>query len=394
MHKKFDLHNTERAFAHLSHGELQKMARLFRLMASSSLTRIGGRFAKICLKLGLPLPFYIKNLLYNQFCGGEQLEDCSSVAQKCAQRNVLINLHYGIEATSTQASWDHAYNENIKAIKWCANTPNAISLSVKLTALISIDILQKKQNNKMVSTEEENAYNLFHQRIDHLCAESKKAGIAIYFDAEESWIQDEIDRLVIDLMRRYNDKSAVVFNTYQMYRFDKLAQFKQDVDEARGNNYFLGAKLVRGAYVVKEAAYAEAHGLKNPIHKNKAAVDHDFDLAVQYGIRELKHVALCIGSHNIHSCELALHEAQKQQIDLNHPHLVFSQLYGMSDPLSNNLAFYKTNISKYMPYGQVKYLLPYLIRRAEENQSVQGQMSRERRQIQKEIKRRKTSKLS
>lgn len=385
----FDLQNTQRAFAYLSDKQLRRMSRLFKLMGSKALTLIGGKLAKFSLRIGLPVPFYFKNLLYRQFCGGEDLEECSNVAQQCAQRNVLINLHYGIEATDSQESWDHSFNENMKAIAWCAMTKNAISLSVKMTALISLEILQKKQDNQALTNAEESAYDTFKHRIDQLTVEAKKAGIALYFDAEESWIQEEIDHLVNDLMKRHNKESATVYNTYQIYRRDKLLDFKDTVNKAAIEGFIVGAKLVRGAYVVKEALYAEQHQTLNPLHDNKESVDQDFNEAVHFGIENINQVAMCIGSHNIESCERALVKAKEDAVELNHPHIVFSQLYGMSDPLSNNLAHYGANVSKYMPYGRAKYLLPYLIRRAEENQSVQGQMSREHQQIHEEILRRK-----
>ena len=387
-HQNFDLQNTQRAFAHLTNKQLRRMSSLFKLMGSNTLTTIGGKLAKFSLRLGLPIPYYFKNLLYHQFCGGENLEECSNVAQQCAQRNVLINLHYGIEATDSHESWDHSFNENMKAIAWCAKTKNAISLSIKMTALISLEILQKKQDNRALTSEEGRAYEVFKHRINQLSVKAKKAGIALYYDAEESWIQEEIDLLVNDLMKRHNKETAIVFNTYQIYRRDKIQDFKDAVIKASVEGFILGAKLVRGAYVIKEGVYAEKHQTRNPLHDNKASVDNDFNEAVHFGIDKINHVAMCIGSHNIESCELALVKANEDTIDLNHPHIVFSQLYGMSDPLSNNLAHYGANVSKYMPYGRAKFLLPYLIRRAEENQSVQGQMSREYKQIHEEILRR------
>ena len=381
----FDLQNTERAFAHLTNKQIRRMSRLFKLMGSNTLTTIGGKLAKFSLRIGLPIPYYFKKLLYRQFCGGENLEECSNVSRQCARRNVLINLHYGIEATDSQESWDHSFNENMKAIAWCAKTKNAISLSIKMTALISLEILQKKQENQALTREEQSAYGVFIHRIDQLSVEAKKSGIALYYDAEESWIQEEIDHLVNDLMKRYNKESATVYNTYQIYRRDKLQDFKDTINKAAHEGYIVGAKLVRGAYVVKESLYAEEHQTLNPLHDNKASVDRDFNKAVHFGIDHIAHVAMCIGSHNIESCRLALIKAKEDAIELNHPHIVFSQLYGMSDPLSNNLAHYGANVSKYMPYGRAKFLLPYLIRRAEENQSVQGQMSREYQQIHEEI---------
>ena len=387
--QQFDLQNTQRAFAYLTDKQLRSMSRLFKLMGSNALTMLGGKLAKFSLRLGLPIPYYFKNLLYRQFCGGENLEECSNVAQQCAQRNVLINLHYGIEATDNQESWDHSFNEKMKAIAWCAKTKNAISLSIKMTALISLEILQKKQDNQALTIEEESVYDVFKNRLDQLSIGAKKARIALYYDAEESWIQEEIDHLVNDLMRRHNKESATVYNTYQIYRRDKLQDFKDTVNKAAVDGYIVGAKLVRGAYVVKEADYAERHHAVNPLHDTKASVDDDFNEAVHFGIENINQVAMCIGSHNIESCELALVKAKEDTIDLNHPHIVFSQLYGMSDPLSNNLAYYGANVSKYMPYGRAKYLLPYLIRRAEENQSVQGQMSREYQQIEEEVLRRR-----
>ena len=385
----FDLQNTERAFAHLTNKQIRRMSRLFKLMGSNTLTTIGGKLAKFSLRIGLPIPYYFKKLLYRQFCGGENLEECSNVSRQCARRNVLINLHYGIEATDSQESWDHSFNENMKAIAWCAKTKNAISLSIKMTALISLEILQKKQENQALTREEQSAYGVFIHRIDQLSVEAKKSGIALYYDAEESWIQEEIDHLVNDLMKRYNKESATVYNTYQIYRRDKLQDFKDTINKAAHEGYIVGAKLVRGAYVVKESLYAEEHQTLNPLHDNKASVDRDFNKAVHFGIDHIAHVAMCIGSHNIESCRLALIKAKEDAIELNHPHIVFSQLYGMSDPLSNNLAHYGANVSKYMPYGRAKFLLPYLIRRAEENQSVQGQMSREYQQIHEEILRRR-----
>ncbi len=283
-------------------------------------------------------------------------------------------------------------NEILRAIEFAGQTPGVPAISVKITGLARFGLLENLQVENFFTKDTRKEYKNVLKRLDAICYNACERGIAVYIDAEESWIQDPIDHLVTVMMRRYNRESVIVYNTFQMYRSDRLQFLIDSYNLAKRNGYKLGAKLVRGAYMDKERKRAQEMGYPSPIHKDKAAVDDAFDKGIQFCVDNHADLAFCNASHNEQSNKLQVNRMASLKIPNNHPNVCFGQLYGMSDNLTYNLANRGYNVAKYLPYGPVKEVMPYLIRRAEENTSVTGDVSREYNLIQSEMKRRGLSK--
>lgn len=387
---ELDFSNTEIAFASKSDKELKKTIRLFSLMNKAWLVNLGSAVGAVALKYNLPLSRRItKETIFRQFCGGESLMDCQATIDHLFNFKTLTILDYGLEAKSSQEELQHVENELLRAIQLAASNNSVPVVSVKISALIDNDILQKKQEGQTLDSREMKEYQRLLQRLDKLGTQAHELSVGVFIDAEESWIQDSIDELVEDLMSKYNKEKVIVYNTFQLYRTDKLSYLKESHERAQKEGYLLGAKLVRGAYMEKERAKAEEMGYTSPIHLDKDAVDIDYNEGVAYCVEHHKEIASCCASHNALSNELQAKLIHEKGIRRNHEHLNFCQLYGMSDIISFNLASAGYNVAKYVPYGPIKEVIPYLIRRAQENSSVTGEMSRELSQLTSELKRRK-----
>ena len=380
--------DTQTAFAGRSDEELKKTRWLFRLMGNSLIVDIGAHITQMALRIGLPVTSLVKQTIYSQFCGGETLAETEPTIARLAKHRVNTILDYGVEAKESEDEFDRNVEEQLRAIVF-ADQNNAVPyVSCKITGYASFALLQKLHTQEDLSAEEQAAHARMLARLERICSAAVQRDVALYIDAEESWIQDGIDRLVDDLMERWNTEKPTVFNTIQLYRHDRLAFLHASHQRAAEKGYFLGVKLVRGAYMEKERARAESNGYRSPIHENKAAVDADFDAALVFCLEQLSRIAFCAATHNEDSCLLLVNEAIKREIPLTHPHIHFAQLLGMSDHISYNLAQAGFNVSKYVPYGPVRDVVPYLIRRAEENRSIAGQVGRELRLVQDEIRRR------
>ncbi len=387
---QLDFSNTEIAFASKSNKELKKTYQLFKLMNKSWLVNVGSHLGAWALKANLPFSRRVtKNTIFEQFCGGETLMDCQVTIDHLYKYHTLTILDYGLEAKSTEEDLQAVEEELKRAIQLAASNNSVPVVSIKVSALIDNALLEKKQNNEPLSEYESKAYDRLISRLDTLAATANEHKVGLFIDAEESWIQDSIDELVEDLMEKYNTQSAIVYNTFQLYRHDKLAYLKESHQAAKAKGYILGAKLVRGAYMEKERERAEEMNYLSPIHKNKEAVDIDYNEGIAYCVEHYEEIASCCASHNALSNELQAKLIHQKNIRKNHEHLNFCQLYGMSDNISFNLAEEGFNVAKYVPYGPIKEVIPYLIRRARENSSVTGEMSRELRFLSEEIKRRK-----
>ena len=385
-----DFTNTEIAFKNKSDKDLRETKKLFQLMNNGQLVDIGSGLAKFALKLKLPFVQPImKRTIFKQFCGGVNLMDCQDVIDHLHANQTLTVLDYGAEAKTAEEDLDAAAEELFSAVEFAASNNSVPVVVSKLTALVDNNLLIKKQHKHPLSDAETTLYNKFLKRITDACARAYELGVSIFIDAEESWMQDAMDDIVSDLMKTFNQDKVTVYNTYQMYRHDKLEQLRSDYLNAHTGGYKIGAKLVRGAYMDKERERAKEKGYPSPIQPDKASTDRDYNEALLFCLDRYEEIAFCNATHNLESVELLVNEIIKRKIPRDHPHVNFCQLQGMSDYITFNLAQAKFNVAKYVVYGPVRDVVEYLIRRAEENTAVTGEMSRELKLISSEAKRRR-----
>jgi len=387
---RVDFTDTEIAFADRSDKELKKMAWLFGLMNKHWLVGLGSKIGMAAVKLRLPfVETAVKNTIFEQFCGGTTLLNAQPTIDRLYKSNVLTILDYGAEGKETEEDFNKTMNETIRAIEFAATNESAPMVSCKVTGLARFELLQKLSEGVSLTDELRTEYKAVLKRLDAICNNAcKTADVSVLIDAEETWIQPAIDHMVNLLMRRYNKERAVVYNTFQMYRNDRLPFLTQSFDEARKHTYILGAKLVRGAYMEKERDRAEDKGYPSPINATKEATDDSYNTALRFCLEHFEQVACINASHNAASCQLMADLIRQKNIPRDHPHLMFCQLYGMSDNLTYNLAAHGYTAAKYVVYGSVWDVVPYLIRRAAENTSVTGDMGREYGLVMKEMKRR------
>jgi len=384
-----DFSNTSIAFSKKTDKQLKQSAMLFRMMNNPFLTGIGTSLALLAIKLRIPFTnTIIRKTIFRQFCGGENLLDCQDAIDNLYEHNALTILDYGAESKSSEEELDFVMEETIRAIELAASNNSVPVVSTKITGLGDNDLLIKIDAGKTLSEKEKEDYDKLLARVDKICAQAHELGVGVFVDAEESWMQEAIDAIVYTMMEKYNKKNVIVFNTYQLYRHDKLAQMKADYKQAISKDYMLGAKIVRGAYMEKERARATEQNYPSPIHMDKPSVDKDFDEAVQFCVENYRNMGSCCATHNVKSNMLQARLIDEHNIPKDHPHLNFCQLYGMSDNITFNIAHAGYNVAKYVPYGPIRDVIPYLIRRAKENTSVTGEMSRELQLISKELKRR------
>ena len=382
--------DTQVAFAGKDDDELQKSAWLFRIMSNATIVDIGSHITQLALQIGLPVQSILKSTIYEHFCGGEDLEETKPMIQGLARHGVSTILDYGVEAKETQDEFDANLQEQLRAISFADAHASVPFVSCKVTGYAPFGLLEKLNEGQDLNDEEQAMLERLNHRLAEICQAASQLDVALYVDAEESWIQDAIDDLVDGLMAKWNVQKPTVFNTVQLYRHDRLEFLKRSHEKARLGGYVLGVKLVRGAYMEKERARADTLGYRSPIHVDKPSVDSDFDEALVYCLEHIDEIAFCAATHNEASCRLLMERAEAVGVALEHPHIHFAQLYGMSDHISFNLARAGFNASKYVPYGPVRDVVPYLIRRAQENRSVAGQVGRELRLILAEIERRKS----
>jgi len=385
---KLDFQDTETAFADKSDSELKEKYRLFKLLNSPLLNAIGTRSAKFALSLGLPVEGLIKSTIFEQFCGGETIEECEQAVKKLGAAKIGAVLDYSVEGKATEKDFDETKNEIIRTIDRAKNDPLVPFSVFKVTGVAPLGTLERMSAKRKLDGKSQAKCERIHSRVNEICEYAFKLGQPVFIDAEESWIQDAIDRLATEMMEKYNTEHPIVYNTFQLYRKDRLQFLRESRRQAYANGYILGAKLVRGAYMEKERQRAAEMGYESPIHDDKAATDEDYNAAIDYCLKHLDEVAFVAGTHNEKSAHVLASKMDALGVARDHPYINFSQLYGMSDNLSYVLAKNGYNVSKYVPYGPVGDAIPYLIRRAQENTSVTGQMSRELDLINKELKRR------
>ena len=385
-----DFSNTEIAFSDYSDKELIKMKRLFGFMNKSKLVNLSTTLGMWAVKYRIPLStFLIKNTIFNQFCGGQSLAQSQASIDRLANMGVASVLDYGAESKTEESDLDYTLKELIKAVEFAGSNSSVPVISTKITALAEDDILTKAQTDQALNKEEQISLDKAKARLDVLCKRASELGVKVFVDAEESWMQDTIDEMVVEMMMKYNKEHVIVYNTFQMYRVDKLAHIKDSYQHALENGYKLGAKLVRGAYMNKERQRANERGYPCLIHADKKSTDRDYDKAIKFCVDHYDTMASCNASHNLNSNLYQANLIHEKGIVRDHPNLNFCQLYGMSDNITFNLASKGFNVAKYVVYGPIRDVLPYLVRRAQENTSVTDEMSREYQLIYDEVKRRK-----
>ncbi len=385
-----DFKNTKIAFAAKSDAQLKKAARLFGTMNKKWLVDLSAPLGLTAMKWKLPFVKWIaKATIFDQFVGGTTLLKTTPVINKLYESKVLTILDYGAEGRDTEKGYNQSMNEFIRAIEFAATNESTPIVVVKISSLTRHGLLESIQNGESLNKETRREYRSLLKRIDSICHVSAEQGVSVFFDAEESWIQNTIDHLVLLMMRRYNRERVVVYNTYQMYRHDRLQFLIDNFSYAQENNFMIGAKLVRGAYMDKERNRAIEMGYTSPIQVDKAATDDGFNMALRFCLDNYEQIAVCNATHNQESSMLMAQLMQEKNIPRDHPHLLFCQLYGMSDHLTYNLAHAGFLAAKYVPYGLVEDVFPYLVRRAQENTAVVGDMSREFGLVKQELGRRK-----
>lgn len=393
--------NTEYAFAYKTNASLKKAKFLFSTMGYQWLVKLGTRLTPWAINAGLPINGLIKNTIFEQFVGGETLQQTSAVANKLQPFQVKVILDYGVEGKEGEENFDHACQEFIRVINYAATQPNVPYMSIKVTGFARYGLLEKLDKaatpdcgvNGIVHTEalnkaEKEEWARVCSRMEKIIAVAASANVGVLIDAEETWIQDPVDALAMQMMEKYNINRAVVYNTIQLYRHDRLHFLTNSHKGAEQKKFILGVKLVRGAYMEKERKRAEEMGYPSPIQPEKKSCDKDYNAAVKYCIDHVENIACIVASHNEDSNLYAMELMQLNGLPLNHPNIHFSQLYGMSDNITFNLAKAGCSVSKYLPFGPIKDVIPYLMRRAQENSSVSGHTGRELGLIRKEINRR------
>jgi len=401
--------NSEYAFAYKKDRQLKNAHFLFSAMGMPWLVNLGLKLTPLAIKWRLPFTTpVIRNTIFQQFVGGETLEETSVVAKKLGEYNVQVILDYGVEGGDDgEHGFDHATEEFIRVIDYAATQPNIPFMSIKVTGFSRFALLEKIDGlmniaegtlmKRYLTTidklpdDEKEEWHRVRVRLMHICEVAAAKRIGVLVDAEETWIQDPVDALTILMMDTFNKQRVVVYNTIQLYRHDRFKFLRDSYEAAAERNFVLGAKLVRGAYMEKERFRATEMNYPSPIQPDKESTDRDYSAAVEFSIEHLDVIAVIIASHNEQSNLTATELLQQKNIPLNHPHVHFSQLYGMSDNITFNLAKANCSVSKYLPFGPIKDVIPYLMRRAQENSSVGGQTGRELGLIRKELARRKRS---
>jgi proline dehydrogenase len=387
MNKIFD--NTQVAFSLKSDAELKRAYFLFKMIGSQSLVKIGTSVTNLALKAHLPVEGLIRATVFDHFCGGINEVDCLKVVDKMYTKGVSSVLDYSVEGKEEESQFDAALAMTLKTIEF-AKEREAIPFAVfKPTGFGRIDLYEKVGEKAYLSAAEQDEWQRIINRFDTACKAAFEKDVLLLIDAEESWMQDAADAVVTDMMRKYNQQKAIVFNTLQMYRWDRLDYLKQLHEQAKMEGFHIGMKLVRGAYMEKENELAAIKGLKSPICISKEATDVNYDAAVLYMVEHLDQMAIFAGTHNEESSYTLMQLLDEKGISKDDKRIFFGQLFGMSDNISFNLAAHNYNVAKYLPFGPVRDVMPYLIRRAQENTSVAGQTSRELNLITKEKKRRK-----
>ena len=389
MSKNISFDNTEIAFSGMSNADLNRAYWLFKIININFFVKVGPPITNAAIKIGLPIAPLIRATIFKQFCGGESINDCAKTIEHLGKYHIGTILDYSVEGESKEEVFEATANEIISTIhraKGDANIPFSV---FKVTGVARFGLLEKLDAKAELTFEEKKEFERVKDRVRRICQTAYDADVRIFMDAEESWIQETIDQLSLDMMRLFNKEKVIVYNTYQYYRHDRLTALKKHDAALTTDGVMMGVKLVRGAYMEKERERAAEMGYPSPINPDKKSTDKEYDDALTYCVENIHRIAICAGTHNENSSRHLLNLMAEKNIPANDQRIYFSQLLGMSDNLSYNLADAGYNVAKYVPYGPVKSVLPYLFRRAQENTAIAGQMGRELSLILKEKARRR-----
>lgn len=385
-----DFNNTELAFQTKNNAQLKQALWLFRMIDSPILANIGPKLMTWAFEWNLPVETLAKKTLFDQFCGGISLQDTVKASTFLYEKGkVKTILDYSVEGEKSEKGFDATCEEIVATLVHGGKYASVAFTACKITGLADFDLLAKIQANVQLAPAEVYAFERVKERLTMICEAAQANDTPIFIDAEESWIQDTIDMLAEEVMEKYNVRKPLIYTTVQLYRHDRLHYLTQLIARSKAKNYLLGVKLVRGAYMEKEAKRAEEMGYPNPIQPNKTATDRDYNASLTLCVDNIQHVAICAGSHNEESCRYLYELMSERNMPNGHSHILFAQLYGMSDHISFNLAHSGYHVAKYLPYGPVKAVMPYLMRRANENTSIAGQSGRELILLKKEVSRRR-----
>ncbi len=383
--------DTKIAFSDKTDHELKKAYWLFKTIESPKIVSLGSKLLNLALAIHFPVKWIIKPTVFQHFCGGETIAECDAMITKLGKSGIGTILDYSAEGIENEEDFDKVTEELLSVIKESINNKHIPFAVFKVTGIARFGILEKINSGEKLSTAELEEYERILNRIDRICNAAYLYEIPVFIDAEETWIQNAIDAIAENMMKKYNCGKAIVYNTLQMYRHDRIAYFGNLINDAEQQKYYIGVKIVRGAYMEKERERAEKMTYPSPIQKDKEATDKDYDKALKLSFENRHIVSVCAGSHNEKSNMFLAELIKNNKLDINDKRFYFAQLLGMSDHISYNLAYEGFNVAKYVPYGPVNSVMPYLLRRAQENTSVAGQTGRELLLIQNELKRRKQS---
>ena len=383
-----DFRDTATAFADKSDAVLKEKYRMFKMMGSPFLSGLGTGAARFALSIGLPIDTLVKRTVFEHFCGGETIEESQATIDQLGRAGIGTILDYSVEGRSSEDDFDATTEEIIRTVHRAKGDDNIPFSVFKMSGIAPLGTLERMSSRKKLDAKSQMKCESIHRRVERICDEAAKIGQPVFIDAEETWVQDAIDRLADEMMERHNRGRVLIYNTIQLYRKDRLQFLRESRKTANAKGYMIGMKLVRGAYMEKERERAAEMGYESPIQPDKESTDADYDAAVNYCLDHLDEISFVAGTHNDESTYKLAERMHREGIANDHPHIYFSQLYGMSDNLSYVLAKNGYNVSKYVPYGPVRDTLPYLIRRAEENTSTAGQVSRELVMIKAELQRR------
>jgi proline dehydrogenase len=381
--------NTQVAFQNKSGRDLFLAWMIFSLTKQPFLMKLLTRAVKLLMALKMPIKPIIKATVFKLFCGGESKAEYQKVIASLRKAHIGTILDYAVEGSADEASFESTEAELLKIIAEAKHNPDIPCTCLKVTAVAAFNLMERVSAGKSLTKDQQAQWEASKTRLDRICAAAHDSAKPIYIDAEESWIQPAVDAAVEEMMARYNTERAIVYTTVQMYRWDRLNYLERLIDDARSGGYRIGIKVVRGAYMEQERERALEMGYPSPINPTQADTHRDYNAAIETIMDNIDVVEICLGTHNEYSCKLMAHLMAERNLPNDHPHITFSQLYGMSDNISFNLSKAGYNVSKYLPYGPVEATLPYLTRRAEENTAIAGQMSKELEIIVKERQRRK-----
>ena len=384
-----NLNNNTNAFNDKSNTDLNRAWLLFLTISNPTISKILTNLLQIAISLKLPINYLVKISIFKQFCGGETITESKKTIDKLWKSKIGSILDYSAEGKQNDSDFKSVYDQGIKILNESENKNYIPFVVFKLTGLINFEILEKKNKNILLDQSEEKTYNIFLKRLEQICDKAKEINTPVFIDAEESWIQNAVDEIVLNLMKKYNHEKVLIFNTIQMYRNDRVDYLNKIIDIGNKEKFKIGLKIVRGAYHEKEIDRAKKYNYNIPVHLKKEDTDKDFNKALEICVQNIDRISICSGTHNIKSSEYLIKLMKENGIKSNDKRIYSSQLLGMSDNISYNLAKADYNVCKYVPYGPIKEVIPYLIRRAEENRSISGQMSRELSNIIKEKKRRR-----